>query len=90
MGSTGIAPPFATWALDGGEWSTSRPLRFTRGAVTPMRIALETGLDLEQAWALWRGEKHLVSARNRTRVFGHPASGLVAIPTELSRFPLPS
>jgi hypothetical protein len=30
MGSTGIGPPL-TSALDGGEWSTSRPGRFTTG-----------------------------------------------------------
>jgi hypothetical protein len=27
----GITPPFLTSALDGGEWSTSRPGRFTYG-----------------------------------------------------------
>jgi hypothetical protein len=36
MGSRGIAPPFLTSALDGGEWSASRPVRF---------IAMETALD---------------------------------------------
>jgi hypothetical protein len=30
-GSEGIVPPFLTSALDGGEWSTSRPGRFTPG-----------------------------------------------------------
>jgi hypothetical protein len=30
-GSGGIAPPFLTSALDGGEWSASRPCRFTPG-----------------------------------------------------------
>jgi hypothetical protein len=30
-GSGGIAPTFLTSALDGGEWSTSRPCRFTPG-----------------------------------------------------------
>jgi hypothetical protein len=29
--SRGIAPPFVTWALDGGEWSASRPCHFTAG-----------------------------------------------------------
>jgi hypothetical protein len=28
-GSGGIAPPFFASALDGGEWSASRPCRFT-------------------------------------------------------------
>jgi hypothetical protein len=31
MGSGGIAPLFLTLALDGGEWSASRPDRFTPG-----------------------------------------------------------
>jgi hypothetical protein len=34
-GSVGIAPPFMTSALDGCEWSASRPGRFT-----PAEIAL--------------------------------------------------
>jgi hypothetical protein len=29
MGGGRIAPPFLTSALDGGEWSASRPSRFT-------------------------------------------------------------
>jgi hypothetical protein len=28
-GSGGVAPPFLTLVLDGGEWSASRPGRFT-------------------------------------------------------------
>jgi hypothetical protein len=31
LGSGGIAPPFLTSALDGGDWSASRPGRFTPG-----------------------------------------------------------
>jgi hypothetical protein len=31
MGNRGIAPPFMTSALDKGEWSASRPGRFTPG-----------------------------------------------------------
>jgi hypothetical protein len=30
-GSEGIAPPFLTSALDGGEWLASSPCRFTPG-----------------------------------------------------------
>jgi hypothetical protein len=33
MGIRGIAPPFLTSALDGGEWSASRPGRFTVGEI---------------------------------------------------------
>jgi hypothetical protein len=32
-GSGGIAPPFVTSALDAGEWSASRPGRFTPGEI---------------------------------------------------------
>jgi hypothetical protein len=31
----GIAPPFLTSALDGGEWSASRPCCFTTGEIAP-------------------------------------------------------
>jgi hypothetical protein len=34
-GSGGIAPPFLPSALDGGEWSASRPGRFTSGERSP-------------------------------------------------------
>jgi hypothetical protein len=46
-GSGGRAPNFLTTALDGGEWSASRPCRFTHGAhwiggwVSP-RVSLDT------------------------------------------------
>jgi hypothetical protein len=33
MGSGGIAPPLLTSALDGDEWSTLRPGRFTPGEI---------------------------------------------------------
>jgi hypothetical protein len=33
--SGGIAPPFLTSALDGGEWSASRPGSFTTGERSP-------------------------------------------------------
>jgi hypothetical protein len=31
MGNGGIAPPFLTSPLDGGNWSASPPCSFTRG-----------------------------------------------------------
>jgi hypothetical protein len=34
-GSGTVAPPFLTSALDGGEWSASRPCRFTPGERAP-------------------------------------------------------
>jgi hypothetical protein len=50
-GSEGIAPPFLTPALDGGEWSDSRPDRFTLEEGTPGThwlgswVGLEAGMD---------------------------------------------
>jgi hypothetical protein len=47
----GIAPPFSTSALDGGEWSASRPGRFTPRGKAPSTHRLggwvgpRTGLD---------------------------------------------
>jgi hypothetical protein len=35
MGNGGIVPPFLTSALDEGEWSASRPYRFTSGETAP-------------------------------------------------------
>jgi hypothetical protein len=35
MGNGSIAPPFLTSALDGGEWSASRPCRFTHRERAP-------------------------------------------------------
>jgi hypothetical protein len=35
MGSGGITAPFLTSALDGDEWSVSRPGRFTREEKAP-------------------------------------------------------
>jgi hypothetical protein len=35
LGCGGITPPFFTSALDGGNWSASRPGRFTSGEIVP-------------------------------------------------------
>jgi hypothetical protein len=45
-GSGGRAPPFLTRALDEGEWSASRPSRFTPGKEPLVPIGQEAG------WAL--------------------------------------
>jgi hypothetical protein len=34
-GGRGIAPPFLTLALDGGEWSVSHSGHFTPGEIAP-------------------------------------------------------
>jgi hypothetical protein len=50
-GSGGIAPPFLTSALDGGEWLASRPGRFTAAERAPVthwiggRVGPRAGLD---------------------------------------------
>jgi hypothetical protein len=62
-GSRGIAPPFHTSALDGGEWSASRPCRFTNGERAPGTHWI--GGWVESVWTLWREKS--CTAGNRTR-----------------------
>jgi hypothetical protein len=51
-GSESIAPSFLTSALDGGEWSASRPGRLTPGEIAVGThwmggwVSLTTGLDV--------------------------------------------
>jgi hypothetical protein len=52
--SRSIAPPFLTLAVDGGEWSASRPCRFT------------TSTHCVEGWAT---QKNHVPAGNRTQVY---------------------
>jgi hypothetical protein len=47
MGNGGIAPPFLTSTLGGGERSVSRPCRFTPGIEPPVPIGSEAGWDPE-------------------------------------------
>jgi hypothetical protein len=54
MGGGGIAPPFVTSALDGGEWSGSRLNRFAPEEIVP-------GIH----WIEGRKEKNLLLAGNR-------------------------
>jgi hypothetical protein len=64
--SVGIAPPILTSALDGGEWSASRPDRFNPGVRVPGthwiggRVVPRAGLDAGEQG------KCLASAGNRT------------------------
>jgi hypothetical protein len=44
-GSGGIAPPFSTSALDGGEWSASRPGRFIPGEIAPSTLWIGGWVD---------------------------------------------
>jgi hypothetical protein len=43
MENGGIAPPFFTFALDGGEWLSSRPCRFTLGGKRPRHLLYSLG-----------------------------------------------
>jgi hypothetical protein len=45
-----------TSALAGGEWSASRPGRFTPGKEPPVPIGKEAGWAPEPVWTLWRSE----------------------------------
>jgi hypothetical protein len=46
-----------TSTLDGGEWSVSRPGRFTVGDTRPIPIELESVWSPVPVWTLWMGEK---------------------------------
>jgi hypothetical protein len=47
---------FLTSSLVGGEWSASRPGRFTPGKDTPVPIGLEVGWTSEPVWTMWTRE----------------------------------
>jgi hypothetical protein len=66
MGGGGcIAPPFLTSALDEGEWSASRPCRFT--PLERLPVSLGRRLDGPQNWSGRYGEaKNLAPGGNRT------------------------
>jgi hypothetical protein len=80
MGSGGLAPPLLTSTADGGEWSDSRPGRFTPGERASGIHSIGGwggGGVAEPVWTLWSREKSLALAGNRTQP--------VTIPTQLSR-----
>jgi hypothetical protein len=62
VGSGGIAPPFLTTGLDGGEWSASRPSHFTPAETAPGR---KLGGPQSQS-GRYEEEKNPVPARNQT------------------------
>jgi hypothetical protein len=80
MGTGGITLPFFTSAVDGGEWLASRPSRYAPAERALVPTAQEGACASEAVWTLWRGEKSLSSAGNRT-----PAVQPIAIPSELFR-----
>jgi hypothetical protein len=64
--SESVAPPLLS-ALDGGEWSASRPCHFTPGGKEPpVRTGQEARWTSEPVWTLLRREKSFALARNQT------------------------
>jgi hypothetical protein len=51
---------------NGGEWSASRPGRFTQGERAPVHIGYEAGWAQDQVWTLWSTHTYFVPAKNRT------------------------
>jgi hypothetical protein len=69
MGSGGIPPPSLISALEGGEWSDSRPGRFTSGGIVPGTrwiggwVCPKAGLDaVNKRKSLFPAENHKSSA----------------------------
>jgi hypothetical protein len=60
-GSGDTAPPFFTSALDGGEWSVSRPGRFTSG-----ETAHDTPCGPQNRYGHYGEKKYIVLAGNQT------------------------
>jgi hypothetical protein len=60
-----------TSALVGGEWSASRPCRFTPGERTPATHCIEAKWTPEPVWTTWR--KFLALPRLELRPLGRPA-----------------
>jgi hypothetical protein len=76
-GSGGITPQFLTSALDEGEWLVSRPGRFTSGETAPGTHWIGSWVVPQTLWTLWKREKTLSLAENRTPIPGHPDRGPV-------------
>jgi hypothetical protein len=69
-GRGGIAPAHSRpLALDGGEWSASRPGRaFTPGERTQVPIVQEAGWAPEPVWTQRLEEKSFAPAGDRTQI----------------------
>jgi hypothetical protein len=80
MGNGDIVPAFLNSALDGGEWSASRPDYFTLGERVLFTHWIADWVDSSIGLDAVEMNK-AYTAGNRTRAVPQP----VAIPTELSR-----
>jgi hypothetical protein len=76
MGSGGLAPLFLTSALDGCEWSASRPGRFTTGKELAVPNRYKARWAPKLVWTLWRRD-------NILPVPGIEPQPSIAIPTEV-------
>jgi hypothetical protein len=59
---------FTTSALDGGEWSASRPAALSPGKGTPVPIVQEAGWAPEPVWTQRLQEKSFAPAGDRTPI----------------------
>jgi hypothetical protein len=85
MGSGGIALPFLTSEVDGGEWSASHPSRFTPRDPLYRRLG-----GPHSPSGRWGEEKNLLSLPGiEPRLLSHPARSPSPIATELSRLSCP-
>jgi hypothetical protein len=64
-GSGGIAPPFLTSALQGGEWSASCPYHFPLRKESLVTIGYGSRWVPGSVWMLWKRQKYCTS-RNKT------------------------
>jgi hypothetical protein len=57
---------FLTSALDGGQWSASRPAALAPRREAPVPIGMEAGWAPDPVWTLWSREESLIPAGNQT------------------------
>jgi hypothetical protein len=79
----GIAPPFLTTAVYGGEWIASHPDRFTPPDGVPSTHWIRVWMGPRVGRDTLKRRK--ISYPCRKSNPGHPARSLVVVPTELSR-----
>jgi hypothetical protein len=73
MRSGGTAPSFSNSALDGGEWSASRPGRLTSKEQASCNLWIAGWADPETVWWQWERQDFLHLPKIETWVLGLPA-----------------